>query len=92
MNEDVIKIKQPPTIKKLIKELEKFNPNAEVLIGFDGSSKWTGVFAGIDSIDYDHEDFMKCEIINLHSTEITKWLNEINYKDKIYNDTPLGNK
>jgi len=75
------------TVKKLIKVLEKFNPNAEVLIGVESSiSEWTGVFAGIDSIDYDHEDFMKCEIIYLHSTEITKWLNEINYKDKIYND------
>ena len=81
------------TVKKLIKVLEKFNPDAGILIGVDSSiSKWTGVFAGIDSIDYDHEDFRKCEIINLHSTEITKWLNEINYKDKIYNDTPLGNK
>ena len=83
MNEDVIKIKQPPTIKKLIKELEKFNPNAEVLIGFDGSSKWTGVSAGIDSIDYDHEDFMKCECINLYSTHITEALKEINYTDKV---------
>ena len=70
------------TVQTLIKRLEKFNPNAEVLIGFDGSSKWTGVSAGIDSIDYDHEDFMKCEIINLYSTEITKALKEINYTEK----------
>tara|TARA_R100001082_G_C4336144_1_gene147872 strand:+ start:353 stop:613 length:261 start_codon:yes stop_codon:yes gene_type:complete len=81
------------TVKKLIKVLEKFNPDAEILIGVDGSiSKWIGIFAGIDSIDYDHEDFMKCEYVQLHSTEITKWLKEINYKDKIYNDTPLGNE
>ncbi len=76
------------TVKKLIKELEKFNPDAEILIGVEGSiSEWTGVFAGIDSIDYDHEDFMKCEIIFLYSNEITKWLNEINYKDNIHNET-----
>ena len=70
------------TTKELIKELDKFNPDAEVLMGIQGSSKWTGFFAGIDSIDYDHDDFTKCEFINLYSTEITKALKEINYTDK----------
>ena len=53
------------TVQTLIKSLEKFNPNAEVLIGVEDDNLFDsdvikGFATGIDKIDYDHDDFMKC--------------------------------
>jgi len=57
------------TVQTLIKRLEKFNPNAEVLIGVEN-----GFATGIDKIDYDHDDFMKCTVVQLYSTEVSNFL------------------
>ena len=63
------------TVQTLIKRLEKFNPNAEVLIGVESGVE-NGFATGIDKIDYDHDDFMKCTVVQLYSTEVSNFLKE----------------
>ena len=63
------------TVQTLIKKLEKFNPNAEVLIGVEDGVE-NGFATGIDKIDYDHDDFMKCTVVQLYSTEVSNFLKE----------------
>tara|TARA_R100001163_G_C4933114_1_gene108200 strand:- start:134 stop:373 length:240 start_codon:yes stop_codon:yes gene_type:complete len=69
------------TVQTLIKRLEKFNPNAEVLIGVEDDNLFDsdvikGFATGIDKIDYDHDDFMKCTVVQLYSTEVSNFLKE----------------
>ena len=61
------------TVQTLIKKLVKFNPNAEVLIGVENGVE-NGFATGIDKIDYDHDDFMKCTVVQLYSTEVSNFL------------------
>ena len=69
------------TVQTLIKRLEKFNPNAEVLIGVEDDNLFDsdvikGFATGIDKIYYDHHDFMKCTVVQLYSTEVSNLLKE----------------